>query len=459
MKKNDLGKQNIFKLCLAMGIPCIAAQLVNLLYSIVDRIYIGNMPQIGSDALGGLGLAMPIITIVSAFSSFVSGGGAPLAAKALGEGKVDKARSYLCNGFLLLIFFSIVLTAVFYGISSNVLDAIGSSNVTKPYALEYLYLYLGGTIFVQLSIGLNTFITAQGKSKTSMISVLIGAIINIILDPLFIFVFDMGIKGAALATIISQAISAIWILTVLFNKKNVLHIDLKRIKISLPAIGAILSLGVAPFVMAATESVIGFVLNKELYRYGGNLGDTYVSLLTILQSSMLLITVPLTGFTQGVTPIISYNFGAGNKRRVVQTFKIVLTVCFSYCTFLALLMIFLPGIFTSMYTSREQDMVLYDLSVKIMPIFMLGMLIFGIQRACQTTFVALGESVISLLIAILRKIIFLVPLAMILPKFVGVEGVFWAEPIADSMAATLCGIIFLIRFRIILRKMPDEIAE
>ena len=313
-KDQLLGTEKMWKLCLKMGLPCVAAQIVNLLYNIVDRIYIGNMAEIGDIALGGLGLCAPILTLIAAFSSFVSGGGAPLAAKALGEGDRPRAQRILNNGFVMLVVFSVVLGLAAYFSRQPLLTLIGASKNNYGYAEEYLSIYLIGTLFVQLSVGLNTFLTAQGKSGFAMISVMVGAVLNIALDPLFIFTFGMGIGGAALATIISQFVSCLFVVGALMKKDAVLHLELKFMKPDRAAMLAILGLGLAPFVMSATESVIGFVLNGRLKYYGDmlgeDMGDRYVTALAVLQSVMMLITVPVQGFTQGVTPILSYNYGA-----------------------------------------------------------------------------------------------------------------------------------------------------
>jgi putative MATE family efflux protein len=454
-KSQNLGTEKIYKLCIKMGLPCVAAQLVNLLYNIVDRIYIGNMAEIGANALGGLGLCAPIITLISAFSAFVSGGGAPLAAKALGEGDEVKAQKILNNGFIMLCTFSIVLGLVAYIFMQPLLKLIGAGESNLKYATDYLSIYLIGTLFVQLSVGLNTFITAQGKSGIAMISVVVGALLNIALDPLFIFTFNMNIAGAALATIISQAVSAVFVLLVLVNKNSQLKLSVAYMRPNWHIIAGIMGLGMAPFVMSATESVIGFALNGRLKYWGDKLdpaqGDIYVSTLAVLQSCMMLITVPISGFTQGVTPILSFNYGAKNKKRLKDCYFITLAVCFIYCTIFAIIMMSAPQIFARMFT---EDATLLSLAGTYLPVFVAGMLIFGVQRACQTTFVAVVQAKISLFIAILRKIILLVPLSFILPIFMGVGGVFWAECIADATAATICGTIFFFYFRHILRKMP-----
>jgi putative MATE family efflux protein len=453
----SLGTEKIFKLCIKMGLPCVAAQLVNLLYNIVDRIYIGNMAEIGANALGGLGLCAPIITLISAFSAFVSGGGAPLAAKALGEGNGERAQKILNNGFVMLCTFSVVLGLAAYIFMTPLLTLIGAGDSNLSYATSYLSVYLIGTLFVQLSVGLNTFITAQGKSGLAMISVLIGAVLNIALDPLFIFAFKMNIAGAALATIISQGISAIFVICILANKKATLRLNVAYMRPDWKIISGIISLGLAPFVMAATESVIGFALNGRLKYYGDLLepaqGDMYVSTLAVLQSCMMLITVPISGFTQGVTPILSFNYGAKNRERLKACYLVTLFTCFGYCCLFGIVMMCAPWIFARMFTDNSQ---LLELSTKYLPVFVAGMLIFGVQRACQTTFVAVCQAKISLFIAILRKIILLVPLSFILPIFMGVGGVFYAECIADSTAAIICGTIFFFYFRHVLKNMEKD---
>lgn len=457
-KENLLGTEKMWRLCLKMGIPCVLAQVVNLLYNIVDRIYIGNMPDSGNAALAGLGLCAPVLTLIAAFSSFVSGGGAPLAAKALGEGNAPRARKILNNGTALLIVFSVALGLTAFFARKPILLSIGADAATTyTYAEQYLSVYLIGTLFVQLSVGLNTFLTAQGKSAAAMIGVMIGAVMNIALDPLFIFVFGMGIQGAAIATVISQFASCFFVIVTLCSRKVTLRLSFADMKPDGDVIKSIFGLGLAPFVMAATESVIGFVLNGRLKHYGDllgdGIGDLHVSVLAILQSVMMLITVPIQGFTQGVTPIISYNFGAKNKARLKRAYLITLGVSWSYCCLGALLMMLFPRLFGRMFTPDAQ---LLDLTAKYLPIFVAGMLIFGIQRACQTTFVAITEAKISLFIAILRKILLLVPLAYLFPLAIGVSGVYWAECVADATAATLCSIIFFFRFRVVLKRMGNR---
>ncbi len=441
-----LGTEKIWKLVLQMSLPTIAAQLVNLLYNIVDRIYIGHL--IGETALTGVGLAAPIIVIIASFSMFVGGGGAPLASIALGQGNRDRAEKILGNGVSLLLILSAVLPVIFYRVMKPFLYFTGASDVTYPFAAEYLNIYLLGTAMVMLTVGLNSFILIQGKTLIATLSVVVGAAVNILLDPLFIKVFHMGVAGAAWATVISQTISALWILYFLCFRTEQLRIRPRQMRPRLPILGRIAALGISPFVMAITESIISMVMNGGLMKYGG---DLYVGALTVMQSVMQFIGVPVSGFTQGVSPIISYNYGAGNKDRVRKTFNITLLILFGYTGLFALCTMLFPTPFARIFTHNQE---LIDLIGKALPIFMGGMLIFGVQRACQTAFLALGQAKFSLFIALLRKIILLVPLALILPKFMGVFGIYWAEPIADVLAATTCGILFLCNFNKILAKPP-----
>lgn len=440
-----LGTDRMLPLVFRMALPAVAAQIANLLYSIVDRIFIGHIPGIGTDALAGVGVTTSVIILISAFSSIVGGGGAPLAAIALGQGDRERAERILGNGFILLVSFTAVTSLPAYAFMKPLLLFTGASENTIGYATEYLSIYLLGTIFVQTATGLNSFISIQGRPGIAMCSILIGAALNIVLDALFIFGFGMGVKGAAIATVISQACSAAWVLRFLFSSEASLNLSRKYLKFS-PAITlSILGLGISPFIMASTESLVGFVLNGSLKQFG----DIYVSSLTILQSAMQFGSVPITGFAQGFVPIISYNYGHGYTARVRECFRISLITMFSFNAAIMLLMIIFPGQVASMFTS---DALLQDTVRRMMPVFLTGMTIFGLQRACQNTFVALGQAKISLFIALLRKVILLVPLALILPSFWGVKGVFAAESMADATAAVCCTIIFMMTFPKILKK-------
>lgn len=441
-----LGTDSMLPLVFKMALPAVIAQMVNLLYNIVDRIYIGHIPEIGTPALAGIGVAGSIIILISAFSAIVAGGGAPLAAIALGQGNRQQAGKILGNGFILLIFFTFFTSILSYIFMEPILMFTGASEQTIGYATDYLSIYLIGTLFVEISIGLNTFINTQGRPAIAMWSVVIGALLNIILDPLFIFVFDMGVKGAALATIISQMGTAIWVLLFLTSSRASLRLETRFMKPDKKVIGATLALGVSPFIMASTESLVGFVLNGTLKTFG----DIYVSALTVMQSAMLFVSVPLAGFALGFVPIVSYNYGHGNKQRVKECFKIVMTFMFLFNFILILLMMFFPSIIASAFTSDEK---LIQTVTQVMPVFLAGMTIFGLQRACQNMFVALGQAKVSIFIALLRKVILLVPLALILPHFMGMIGVYAAEAISDATAAICCTIIFAIQFPKILNKI------
>lgn len=446
MQDEKLGTESIPKLIVSLAVPSIIAQLINVLYNIVDRMYIGHIPQVGSKALTGLGVCFPILMLISAFSAFVGMGGAPLASIELGKGNRDKAEKILGNGVTILIGFSIILTAVFFIAKKPLLYMFGASDETIVYSLQYLDIYLIGTIFVQLALGLNTFISSQGHAKVAMLSVLIGAVTNIVLDPILIFGCGMGVRGAALATIISQAFSAIWVVKFLTSSKTGLKIRAANLKPNWKIVGSIAALGISPFIMQSTESLITIVLNRGLQTYGG---DLYVGSLTIIQSVMQLVVVPVQGLAQGTQPITSYNYGAGNDKRIKQTFKITFCLTFTVTLCACLLTVFFPTMFAQIFTSERE---LIDLVGKVMPIYMAGIWIFGVQMACQTTFMGLGQAKISLFLALLRKVILLVPLAIILPKFFGVIGIYYSEPIADITAALTAGTIFLFSFNKILSK-------
>ena len=440
-----LGSAPLGRLMVSMALP--AAQLINVLYNIVDRVYIGHIPGHGDVALTGVGVTFPIIMLVSAFSAFAGMGGAPLASIELGKRNYAKAERILGNSAGLILIFSAVLTVVFSVFKTPILYAFGASEATIGYAESYIGIYLVGTIFVQAALGLNTFISGQGASKTAMLSVLIGAVINICLDPVFIFLFGMGVKGAALATVISQAVSAVWVVKFLLSKKSVIKLKVSCMRPEKGTVKLIAALGVSPFIMQSTESLVSITLNSGLQRYGG---DLYVGTMAIMTSVMQLITIPLQGITQGVQPIISYNYGAGNKKRVKSAFLRMLAITFAGMFVFCGLAVVCPGLYAGIFTSNEA---LTELTVKVMPTYFLGMTIFGIQSACQATFIALGQAKVSMFIALLRKVILLIPLAIILPKFMGVMGIYRAEPIADVLSVLTTATLFLLTVKKIFRQM------
>lgn len=445
-KEQRMATEKIGKLMISMAVPSIIAQIINILYSVVDRIYIGHIKGVGMEALTGVGVTFPIITLISAFSAFIGAGGAPLAAIWLGKGDRKRAEKILGNGVSMLLFFTIILMAFFYAFEKPLLYMFGASDATIGYAMSYISIYLAGTVFVELALGLNAFIISQGQSRIAMAAVLIGAASNIILDPVFIFTFGMGVKGAACATVISQALSALWTVGFLVSKKSSLTIKLKAMKPDFSVIRNVMSLGISPFIMRATESLISIVLNSGLQKYGG---DIYVGSLTIMQSVMQMYSAPLGGFTQGVQPIISYNFGAGNFERVKKLYRSMITVSFLFAALATLLVMVFPGFFAGLFTNDAELIALVE---EMMPIFMCGMLIFGLQQGIQPTFLALGQAKISLFIAVFRKVILLVPLALILPLKFGVMGIYYAEPVSDVLSALTAGTLFLLNIKKIVSK-------
>lgn len=441
---------NLNKLMFNMAIPTIVAQVINILYNIVDRIYIGHIPGASVDALTGVGVALPVIVFISAFSAFVGQGGAPLSSIWLGKGDREHAEKILGNGTFLLIIFTIILMFVFYVWQKPLLYAFGASDTTISYASTYLSWYLVGTISVEIALGLNTYIIAQGNSGVAMVSVLAGAIFNIILDPLFIFAFKMGVKGAAIATVISQTLSAIWVLYFLTGRRALLKIRFCYMMPDFGIIKSIFFLGISPFVMRATESLISIVMNSGLQKYGG---DVYVAALTVMQSVMQLFSAPIGGFTQGVQPLISYNFGAQNFTRVRQSYKRMILICGSFSCITTVVVIIFPQIFARIFTD---DTTLIELVARKMPLFMCGMLLFGVQMAIQPVFLALGQAKISLIIAMLRKVILLTPLAIIFPVYFDADGVFLAEPVSDFISAITAIILFSLNINKILSKEKVE---
>lgn len=439
-RKEDekLGTAPLGRLIFSLAIPAVIAQLINVVYNLVDRIYIGHIPNVGAQALTGLGLSLPVILLIQAFSALAGMGGAPQASIQLGKGDRKSAEKILGNSVTMLIAFTVFLTAGLYLFKTPLLYLFGASDSTIVFAEDYLNIYLAGTIFVMAYQGLNMYISCQGFAKTAMFSVLIGAVLNIGLDPLFIFGFHMGIKGAALATILSQAVSAVWVVTFLLGKKTGLKIRKCNLRLNSKTAGGILALGISPFIMQSTESLITIVLNRGLQQYGG---DLHVGTLTILQSVMQLIVIPVNGFSQGAQPIISYNYGAQKIGRVRSTFLIALSIICGFSFVLTGTVILFPHIFAGMFTSNPQ---MLELAVAKLPVFLVGLLIFGVQMTCQSTFMGLGKAKISLFIALWRKVILLIPLAVILPRFFGVDGIYWSEPIADTISALTAGVIFLL---------------
>ena len=450
--KEMLGTTPVGKLLFRLALPTVVAQLINMLYNVVDRIYIGHMPEVGDLALTGVGVCMPIIMIVSAFAALVSSGGAPRASIFMGKRDPDSAEKTLGACFGLQIIVSAILTALLLIWSRDLLLAFGASDNTIEYAADYMKIYAIGTVFVQLTLGMNAYITAQGFSKISMLSVVLGAVANIILDPLFIYAFGMGVRGAALATVLSQALSCAWVLSFLCGKKTILKLKPRNFipspKIVLPCI----ALGSATFIMQASESVISVCFNSSLLTYGG---DIAVGAMTILTSVMQFALLPTQGIAQGAQPILSFNYGAKNADRVKQTYNILLKTCLFYSVTIWAFVMLLPSAFVSIFTPDPE---LIEFASRALRIYFAGMILFGIQIACQMTFVSLGNAPASVVVAVVRKFVLLLPLIYIMPNLVSNKtmGVYLAEPIADVIAVTFTAILFVFQFQKAIKKIERQ---
>ena len=442
-KQTDLGSGSVGKLLFQLALPAITAQIVNVLYNMVDRMYIGHIPEIGAAALTGVGVCFPIIMIISAFAALVAMGGAPRASIMLGKGDKEAAEKILGNCTTATFISGIVLTIVFLIFGRDLLLLFGASENTIQYAVDYIRIYACGTLFVQIALGLNNFITSQGFATISMLSVVIGAVTNIILDPIFIFVFNMGVKGAALATILSQALSAFWVLKFLMGKKTILRIKKQYLKIEPKTYLPCLALGMSPFVMQSTESIISVCFNSSLLKYGG---DIAVGSMTTLSSIMQFSMLPLQGLTQGAQPIISFNYGARKAERVKKAFFLQLIACVVFSGLIWAIAMFVPNLFIGIFTP-DPDLTAY--TKWAIRIYMAVSIIFGLQIGCQQTFVAIGNAKVSLFLAVLRKIILLIPLIFLLPNFFEDKAmaVFLAEPVADVIAVTTTVCMFTFQFR------------
>ena len=446
--KQDMGTGSVKKLMLQLAIPAVVAQIINLLYNIVDRIYIGHIPEIGGTALTGVGLFAPILMLITAFAMMAGSGGAPRAAIAMGQGDKEKAEKIMGNCFTVLMIFALVLTLIFYIACPTMIRWFGGSDATIPYAVEYGRIYILGSVFVLIVMGMNTFVTTQGFAKISMLTTIIGAVVNIILDPIFIFILDMGVSGAALATVLSQAVSAVWILRFLTGKQTILKLKLGNMKLIPKIILPCLALGISTFVMLSTESMLSISFTSSLQRYGG---DVAVGAMTVLTSINQLVSMPLSGICQGGQPIISYNYGAKKFDRVKEAFLCQFLSCIAYTfTFWGLLMI-APNFFAGLFTS---DAALVEYTAWALKIFLVCAFSVGFQISCQQAFMALGQAKISLIMACLRKIVLLIPLIFILPNFFADKAfaVFLAEPVSDFVAAAVTTITFFTFFRKLMKE-------
>lgn len=445
MSNHVMGSKPIPKLITSLAGPAIIAQFINILYNIVDRIYVGHIPEVGSLALTGIGVSAPLLLLISAFSALVAGGAAPLAAMALGRKDKQEAEKIMGTALALLILMGIVLMLVSYYFLDDLLILFGASDNSFPFARDYAFIYLIGTIFVMLSLGMNQFISCQGQAKIAMYAVLIGAITNIILDPILIFTFNMGIQGAAIATVISQGFSAFYVMRFLLSNQTQIKLRKDYIHLDKSLIRSIVALGISTFIMQATESAINIVFNTQLLKYGG---DLHVGAITIMQSVMQFVTIPLGGYVQGVQPIVSFNFGAKKFERVKETIRITLISLTSVTIVYYGLIAAVPQLFAKVFTS---DTELIAIVRSVLPSFMLGISLFSIQMTAQMFFVGTGQAKTSLFIAMFRKVILLIPLAFILPNFYGVRGIYYAEPISDLTSILVCSFLLYIG----LKKVPN----
>ena len=450
--KEMLGRAPIGKLLFKLAVPTVVAQLINMLYNIVDRIYIGHMPNNGDLALTGVGVCMPIILIISAFAALIASGGAPKASILMGKGDNNSAEKIMGGCFTLQIIISAVLTAVLLIWNEDLLLMFGASNNTISYATDYMNIYAIGTVFVQLTLGMGAFITAQGYTKISMITVLIGAVTNIILDPILIYGLNLGVKGAALATIISQVFSCIWVLTFLCGKKSYLKLKIHNLHIDVKLVLPCIALGTATFIMQSSESIISVCFNSSLLKYGG---DIAVGAMTILTSVMQFAMLPMQGIAQGAQPILSYNYGAKNIDRVKKTFKLLLISCLTYSFAIWGAIMLFPQMFASIFTP---DISLIEFTSSALRVYCAVMCIFGIQIACQMTFVSIVNAPCSIIVAIVRKFVLLLPLIYVMPHFIGDKtmGVYAAEPVADLIAVTFTAVLFSVQFREALKTLRIE---
>ena len=438
----DMGTERVSKLLAQLAIPAVVAQVINLLYNIVDRIYIGHIPDIGASALTGVGLFTPILMLLNAFAMLAGSGGAPRAAIAMGQQDQKGAEKIMGNCFALLLLLAVVLTTTGYIFAPQLLRMFGASDVTLPYAVAYARIYILGSVFVLLVMGMNPFITTQGFAKISMMTTVIGAVINIILDPIFIFALKMGVQGAALATVLSQAVGAVWILRFLSGKKTILHLRKENFQLEKDVIMPCLALGISTFVMLSTESILSVSFTSSLSRYGG---DIAVGAMTIITSISQLVSMPLQGICQGGQPIISYNYGAHNENRVKEAFFTQFKVCVSFSVVCWMIILLVPQVFARMFSGNAE---LVQYTSWALRIYMAGIFSQGFQLCCQQSFVALGQAKISLFLACLRKLILLIPLIFLLPVFLEnkVFAVFLAEPVSDILAAIITTSTFFRRF-------------
>lgn len=433
-REQDFGQGSVSANILRLAIPMTLAQLINVLYNVVDRIYIGHIPHTSTQALTGIGLTLPIITIITAFANLFGMGGAPLFSMARGAGNIERSRRIMGNSFSMLLISGTILVCICYIFKKPLLYLFGASDVTYPYANAYISLYLLGTLFVMISLGMNNFINSQGFGVTGMLTVSIGAALNLVLDPLFIFVFHMGVRGAALATIISQGISALWVLRFLTGPKALITLSVKCLSLELPLIKEITALGLSGFVMSITNGAVQIICNATLQRYGG---DLYVGIMTVINSVREIITMPVTGLTNGAQPVMSFNYGAEKYDRVKSAIKFSTILCIIFTLIIWAFLFFFPQFFIHLFNSEPE--LLKD-GVPAMHLYFFGIFMMALQFAGQSTFIALGKSKQAVFFSLFRKVIIVIPLALWLPTIAGLgtDGVFLAEPVSNFIGGTAC---------------------
>lgn len=447
---SGLGTKPVARLALTMSVPTIVAQAANASYTIIDRLFIGHIPEVGDAAMTGVGICFPILLAVTAFASLIGAGGAPRASIELGRGNFKKAERILGTSAALLVAIALTLTVILQATKEPVLRAFGASDANIGYAVDFITIYLVGTVFVQLTLGLNNFISAQGKTTVAMTSVLIGTGTSIILDPVFIFVLGWGVKGAAVANVIAQLISSVWIILFLASGRSAIRLRPSNIRFN-RVIVPILTLGLAPFIMQITECLINVVFNVGLQRYGG---DDYVTSMTIITSLMQVVSVLTNGFQQGIQPIIGFNFGARRMDRVRQAIRVAFIAQITSATVLVSLLAAFPNVFAAWFTSSPE---VIGIVTRMMPVFVAGWGVFGIQMGAQCALIGMGQAKQSVFLAIFRKIIMLVPLALTLPHWIGVTGIFLAEPISDATSGIVAGILFYVTYRSLTRgRIADD---
>ena len=438
--ENDFSQGSIARNILNLALPMTLAQLINVLYSVVDRIYIGHIPHVSADALTGVGLALPVITVITAFANLFGMGGAPLCSIARGEHEEERAENVMGNSFTLLLISGAVLMTVCLMFREPILYLFGASDVTYPYADQYITIYLLGTLFVMTSLGMNNFINAQGFGKTGMLTVLLGAVLNIILDPILIFGFAMGVRGAAVATVISQGASALWVFRFLTGEKALLKIKRKSMRLKKKLVREITLLGTSGFVMSVTNGLVQIVCNAVLSRHGG---DLYVGIMTVINSVREIINMPLTGLTSGAQPVIGYNYGAGRPDRVKAAVKFMTAWSILFSIVVWAVIFFEPRFFMNLFTQETE---LIQEGIPAMRIYFCGIFMMALQFAGQSTYVALNRPKQAVFFSLFRKVIIVVPLTVALPLVggLGTSGVFLAEPVSNVIGGTACFVTMLI---------------